>query len=208
MDALPPALFERFERSFRALGATHTRAASVLARCYAEPHRAYHDLEHIAECLAWLDVARGQAERPDELALALWFHDAVYVPLAPDNEAKSARLFADLASEAGVPDACVGRISLLILATTTHAGEAGDALLMSDIDLAILGAPPHRYARYERAIRREFAEVDEERYRLGRTCVLRGFLGRLAIYRTALFAARLEAQARHNLGAALASLES
>src|ERR1044071_4041087 len=68
-----------------------------LARRYAEPHRAYHTAEHIAEVLRWFDWA---AERtgwhdPVDVYLAIVFHDAIYDPLAVDNEARSAALARD-----------------------------------------------------------------------------------------------------------------
>ncbi len=77
---------------------------------------------------------------------------------------------------------------------------------MCDIDLAILGAAPLRYARFERDIRREYACFDELQYRAGRARVLAGFLQRLSIYQTYPFATRLEAQARDNLSRAHAAL--
>jgi predicted metal-dependent HD superfamily phosphohydrolase len=197
----------RFEAVWRAVGANHDNASASLADRYAEEHRAYHDAEHIAECLAWFDRVRELAERPAELEVALFFHDAIYEPLASDNEARSAEMFRQLAREAGVSTEATERIARLIDSTETHEATSGEAALLSDIDLAILGASPARYARYERDVRREYAAIDEASYRKGRAQVLRGFLERVEIYRTPRLAARLEAQARDNLGSALTALE-
>ena len=38
-------------------------ANRILGR-YAEPHRAYHTLQHLEECLGWLDEARHSADQP------------------------------------------------------------------------------------------------------------------------------------------------
>ena len=57
----------RFAAAWRAVGANHDNASAWLADRYAEHHRAYHDAEHIAECLAWFDRVRDLAERPAEL---------------------------------------------------------------------------------------------------------------------------------------------
>jgi predicted metal-dependent HD superfamily phosphohydrolase len=197
----------RFAAAWRAVGASYDNASAWLADRYAEGHRAYHDAEHVAECLAWLDRVRDLAERPAELEVALFFHDAMYEPLASDNEARSAQELRQLAREAGMPTEAVERIVGLIESTATHDAGSGDAALLSDIDLAILGAPPARYARYEREVRREYAAIDEASYRVGRAQVLRGFLERVEIYRTPRLAARLEAQARDNLSSALRALE-
>ena len=53
---------------------------------------------------------------------------------------------------------------------------------LSDVDLAILGAPPSRYERYVVAVRSEYAHVDDRAWRRGRAEVLTSFLDRPAIY--------------------------
>ena len=65
-----------------------------LAAAYAEPHRAYHTAAHIAEVLRWYDWVADEAgwHEPAAVYLAAVFHDAVYDPLAKDNEARSAAL--------------------------------------------------------------------------------------------------------------------
>jgi predicted metal-dependent HD superfamily phosphohydrolase len=194
-----------FTRVWHAVGAHGDEAYAELARRWREPHRHYHDTEHLEECLAWLD-ALGGAERPEELALALYFHDAVYDPTRTDNEAESASLLARLGRDAGVRDEVIARVSALVLSTAKHASSSGDTALLSDIDLAILGAPPARYTRYAHDVRREYAHLDDATYRAGRRQVLTRFLERLSIYQTPSFQ-RLEPQARHNLARELARHE-
>jgi predicted metal-dependent HD superfamily phosphohydrolase len=175
-----------------------------LAAAYADPDRAYHNATHILDCLAELDRSVELAHNSDEVEAALWFHDAVYQPGAPDNEDRSARLAQESFRAAGVaPDSCQ-RIADLILATRhVSASEEPDTQLVCDIDLAILGRPAAEYDEFERRIRCEYAWVPAPLYRESRSAILAGFLRRPAIYQTSLYAAQYESQARQNLERAL-----
>lgn len=192
---------QELTRSWAALGARGEAPFAELMQRWREPHRHYHDLTHLEECLAW----RARVEGSPELTLALWFHDAVYEPRRHDNEAASAALFERHARAASIPSERSARVCALVLSTATHDAHEGEAALLGDIDLAILSAPPARFARFEHDVRREYAHVGDAAYRLGRARVLRGFLERLAIYRTPAFE-HLEGEARRNLTRALASL--
>ena len=163
-----------------------------LSAAYAEPHRAYHTAQHIDECLHHLDAS---GEAAPEIELALWFHDAIYDPKAHDNEARSAEWAAREVGE------LAGTVERLILVTKHHLPAAEDEKLLTDIDLSILGAPPERFAEYERQIRIEYAWVPEDIYERERAKVLQRFRERKHIYSTTYFRDLLEAQARRNLGA-------
>ena len=178
-----------------------------LAASYAEPARFYHTAAHIVDCLTQFDWSRDLAGRPDQVEAALWFHDAVYLPGATDNETRSARVARSSLSAASAPDGVPQRIATLILATT-HADLPSDpdAQLLCDIDLSILGREVAEFDRFERRIRQEYAWVPEPRYRQARSEVLNGFLQRRSIYHTERFAERYERTARQNLERVLAAL--
>jgi predicted metal-dependent HD superfamily phosphohydrolase len=172
----------------------------LLLASYANPARHYHTLQHLAECLDLFDELARLAERPGEAAIALWFHDAVYIPQAKDNEARSAAWACEALRAAGASAAAIERIQRLIMATAHHAApDDPDARLVIDIDLAILGAAPERFAQYEAQVRSEYAAVPARVYAEKRREVLTGFLARPAIYGTPELRARLEEQARSNL---------
>ena len=79
---------QSWARAWRGCGA-RTDGAEVhagLVSRYAEPHRAYHTLQHLAECLTLFAEVRHLVPHPHEVELALWFHDAVYDVHASDNE--------------------------------------------------------------------------------------------------------------------------
>jgi predicted metal-dependent HD superfamily phosphohydrolase len=171
---------------------------------YAEPHRAYHTLEHVGECLLHLDSARHLLKQPVEVELAVWFHDAVYDPRRTDNEEQSAQLARRVLLPEGIETSVVERVMELIRLTThEHDYLEGDAALMCDIDLAILGAEPKRFDRYDRAIRQEYVWVPEEIFRRERGKLLARFLDRPHIYHTPFSRDRLEKQARENLARAM-----
>lgn len=193
-----------------------------LLQAYSEPHRAYHTLQHLQECLNLFDEVRDLARHPAEIELALWFHDAVYQPRRSDNEALSAqwalRAVAQAQSQArgmgASPDTPVGmaaplarvdeaglsRIEGLILATRHDAQPTEpDSQLLVDIDLAILGAKPQRFDEYDAQVRQEYRWVPALLYHFRRKAVLRGFLDRQPLYATAALRDRLEDQAHANL---------
>ena len=179
---------------------------SLLDR-YREPQRHYHTVQHLDECFERWPEIRDHAAHPAEVALALWFHDAIYDTHRSDNEALSAVLARDTALGLGVAADASQRIDDLIL-FTRHAvePEGPDAEALVDVDLSILGATSARFDEYERQVRREYAWVAEETFRKRRAEVLGQFLGRRHIYSTALFRERYEPRARANLERSLQAL--
>lgn len=195
-----------FLQAWRAVGARGEADACLeaLRRAWREPQRHYHSLQHLSECLDLLRAHRDSAQRPDELVLALWFHDAVYAPRAKDNEQRSADWARQALDEAGADPATTARIHALILDTAHAADPApGDPSLLVDIDLAILGAAPERFAEYERQVRAEYAWVPGFLFRYKRRQLLRDFAKREPLYRTSALRERLQAQARINLAQAI-----
>jgi predicted metal-dependent HD superfamily phosphohydrolase len=184
-----------------ALGETPTATAAgqeLLAR-YAEPHRRYHDLVHLAEVLRALETLCAEIPRP--VLLAAYWHDAVYEPTRLDNEERSAALAARTLRRLGLPPEEVEEVERLVLMTAQHEPAVGDvsAALLSDADLAILAAPSERYASYAAAVRAEYAHLDEESYRSGRSAVLRGLADRPRLFTTDEAHRRWDAPARENL---------
>ncbi len=193
-----------WQRLLRRCGAHPARAAAlypeIVAR-YSAPGRFYHTLAHVGHVLAVVAALAPYAGDAAVVRLAAWLHDLVYEPGASDNEVRSAALSGEWLRELGLTGALSGEVERLILLTAAHevGGRDDDGAVLLDADLAVLGAPPPAYEAYARAIRREFAHVDEAAYRLGRAAVLRRFLARPALYQTAPMRAAYEARARQNL---------
>ncbi|MEO1170701.1 MAG: N-methyl-D-aspartate receptor NMDAR2C subunit [Myxococcota bacterium] len=195
---------EQFYAALRTLGATEEpRLFEELLTRYQEPHRAYHTLSHVTACLGWLEWSWALAERPNEILVALWYHDAVYEPRASDNEEQSAALARERLSGCGADPTAVDRVARLVMATRDHVGASRDEQLIVDIDLAILGARPALFDAYDHGIRSEYAHVPAPLYAFGRRRVLRRFLESPVLYQTAPLRETLESPARANLTRAL-----
>ncbi|MFL6054163.1 MAG: metal-dependent phosphohydrolase [Actinoallomurus sp.] len=172
-----------------------------LIRRYEEPHRRYHDAQHLAEVLDRVDELAGEADDADAVRLAAWFHDAVYQPLRTDNEERSAVLAERMLADTDLPPETVAEVARLVRMTAAHDPEPGDrnGAVLGDADLAILAADPERYAAYAAAVREEYAAVPDEAFRHGRADVLRALLDAPALFRTTPGRERWETAARHNL---------
>jgi predicted metal-dependent HD superfamily phosphohydrolase len=185
-------------------------AGDDLLRRYAEPDRFYHDGRHLAEVLAAVDAIADQADQPDAVRVAAWFHDAVYRPQAGPgaNEEASAELAETVLAGLGADPRLVRQVADLVRMTANHdAPDADhDAMVLSDADLAILASAADRYQEYAADVRCEYAHVPDPAFRSGRAAILVGFAARPRIYRTEPAYAAWEQLARANLAAELADL--
>lgn len=194
--------------AWKALGATSPDDSyGRLVASYAEPARAYHTLQHINECFQHFERVRDVADCPEEVELAIWFHDAVYDTKVKDSEERSARLAQTCLLEGGVAGESIDRVHNLILATKHVDPPAGtDETLLVDTDLAILGAAVDRFDEYEAQVRREYSWVPLDTYKLERSRILQGFLDRPRVYWSKHFFDTLENRARANLARSIECL--
>ena len=171
---------------------------------YDAPGRHYHNVRHVADCLRELDGVRRLCQDAEAAGAALLFHDCVYDPTRHDNEERSADVAESLLAPLGWDAAFLQTVRAMILATK-HAAPpvTGDAKVVVDIDLSILGRPAEEFDAYERAIRLEYGHVPDAAFAAGRAKVLRMFLDRPGVYSTEEFRQRYEEQARRNLRRAL-----
>jgi predicted metal-dependent HD superfamily phosphohydrolase len=190
--------------------AVDAEGSALLSR-WAEPHRHYHSLEHLATVLSIVDDQEAEAAEPDRVRLAAWFHDAVYDPHTPGdgNERASADLAVISLVSLGVPAETIDAVRALVLLTAGHAAQAGDrdGALLCDADLAVLAAPPAAYDTYAADVRAEYAFVPDAEFRAGRAAVLRHLLELPALYRIPELAERWTEPARANLIRELGALD-
>jgi predicted metal-dependent HD superfamily phosphohydrolase len=183
--------------------------AALLGR-WSERHRAYHDLAHLDEVLHRIDRLAGEAEQPDRVRLAAWFHDAVYDPQATDNEERSAEVATVALAALGLAPDVVDEVARLVRLTATHAVAPGDrdGGVLCDADLAVLASDPLRYQSYVEGVRREYAHLDDQTFARGRSDVLHRLLDRTQLFATSYGRREWEQVARANVAAEMRSLRS
>jgi len=189
VDIVPQAVFEK------------------LIQAYSSTGRFYHNLTHLNHCFSIFDQTRFLAAYPEEVELAIWFHDVVYDTRRDDNEQRSAKWAEKVISQSGLSSSVAERVSDLILATR-HRAEVWntDTQLVADVDLSILGADPELFWRYERNIRKEYAWIPENLFKLRRTEILYSFLSCQYIYHHKQYRGMFEEKARFNLKQAVENL--
>lgn len=182
-------------------------------RRYDEPHRHYHNRQHVLNMLAHVDsVCQHYPDKllvpytRDEMSIATLFHDAVYDigPVPQSNERNSAGLFE--MSCCNMPLDSRERIRRLIMLTASHGklkreGVCDAEALFLDCDLATFAEPRWAVAlETDRAVTREMLQVYTlEQVAAGRKAFLGGLLENEHIYLSRHFESLWETQARRNI---------
>jgi predicted metal-dependent HD superfamily phosphohydrolase len=179
-----------------------------LVKRYREPHRRYHGWAHVKHCLTQFDLAASAMKSPDAVEMALWFHDAVYLPGGQDNERDSAALF-QAAAAGPQPNAYVQTVCDYILLTRHQEVPIdADGCFVVDIDLSPLGVRWTDYLRDSENIRWEAPQVSDDVFFRAQAAFLKAMLARPQIFRTDLFFLRYEAVARENMTAFIERLQA
>lgn len=162
----------------------------VLNAAYQEAQRSYHAWNHIDDLLRKLDDFREISTRPDLIATAIFWHDAVYATRGPDgsfrpdaeNVQDSEALFR---RHTLLPPAEARAVGEMIMATARHLeaeasteyypGFAKDLDLFLDLDLSPLAEPWQIFSENLDKIRFEYAWVPKAVFCLGRLEMLDRF---------------------------------
>lgn len=164
----------------------------------------YHDRLHLTEVLDRLDqlVDAGAEVEATTVALAAWFHDAVYDG-GPDDEERSAQW-----AERALPPEYADEVARLVRMTVHHRPAEDDraGCALSDADLAILAAPRERYDAYVAGVRADFSHVEDDDFRVGRSAVLSDLAAKPYLFHTTQGRELWEASARANLDRELREL--
>ena len=143
---------DRLRERWDSLGATLKMASGASAHWrqflfdhYGADERQYHTLRHLSELFWHLDraTANGWLTRPENVALAIWFHDVIYHGKNGEDEEASALAFERFGKEAGLDASDIASVASWIRLTATHkcseAEHGTDCCLFMDFDMAILG---------------------------------------------------------------------
>ena len=180
---------------------------AFLVAAWDEPHRRYHDHQHLAAVLGLVGQLADAADDPAAVRLAAWYHDVAYDPRRSDNEQVSAER-ARVGLNGLVADERIDEVVRLVLLTISHAVEPGDTngAVLCDADLAVLASPPEAYAAYASAVREEYGHVPDDAFTAGRIAVLEQLLALPELYRLPAVAAEWTPRARANMTAELTLL--
>jgi predicted metal-dependent HD superfamily phosphohydrolase len=109
--------------------------------------------------------------------LAIWYHDAVYIPGDGENVHNSAEL-AKKHLKGQLAEETLNKVEQIILDTNEHKATIEESRAVVDLDLSILGANPESYKVYMQLIRKEYSTVPYKKYAVGRSEFLNDMIKR------------------------------
>ncbi len=214
-------VLRKLPESFQEKIINESYLCGALDAAYNQPHRHYHNLNHVDDMLTKLFLISNpsgnindEKERYvnfdskmdysiEEMIIAILFHDIVYVIGAKPEQNETASHQSANQICAHVFGERFGNIIPLIMATT-HTKDLSsveehttDELLISDLDMSAFSHPYEDFKRSNKCIEDEYLEVfDEAKVYAGRENFLTNILGLNKLFYTEYFN---EANARNNI---------
>jgi pantetheine-phosphate adenylyltransferase len=164
--------YASYQSLFSQYGMNTTSMQEIISR-WQEPHRFYHTEAHLQSLITGIEALfeshRITPQQKDVLLMTAFFHDAVYDPMAQDNEEQSAALFSRMAPSSSDSDL----IKQFILDTKTHQPTSALSALFSDLDMAIVTKSDFvTLLTWEKGIAREYQFLDYSLYKQHRLIFL------------------------------------
>lgn len=169
---------------------------------YSEPHRTYHNLNHLYQMLGEYDLVSTELKDPEITLFALYYHDLIYDVTSKTNEDESANIAKERLSVLKIENERIKTCMEHILATKSHRlGDRchPDTSYFLDIDISILGSEETKYYEYANNIRKEYSIFSDADYQTGRVQVLHHFIENIRLFHTDIFFDRYEMRSRHNV---------
>lgn len=167
---------------------------------YNEPQRHYHTMAHIEHCMAMFNECKSLVENADALELSIWFHDVIFEPGKPDNEARSAELYLEYSD--GVHAADLRELVARLIMATLHDGsslEDSDAAFMVDIDLSSFGLCWEAFLKDSGDLRAENPGLSDAKFYRNKAEFLTKLRARERFFLSDFFYPRFEQQAHRNI---------
>lgn len=171
---------------------------------YSKTNRAYHNLEHISDCLVSFSLfvqnvghAYGNSQA---IFTAIYFHDIIYSSRADNNEEASAAVAQSVLLSLGCSDSFIKNVKNLIMVTKhNRAPQTEEEKLIVDIDLLGFALPWDEYIEMTKKIYQEFSHYPMDVFLSGRKQFLKEhFFSKDRIYHTPYFYENYESLARDN----------
>lgn len=200
-----------------------TKTLNALADAYGESHRDYHGTSHIIDLLQKLDARRHLAKRPDLIAHAILWHDAVYrtneevdgvVKHRPDalNVEASAKWF-EKTEVRLMPEERL-EISAMVRTTNGHTLDSlprgdqryNDRALFLDLDLSVLALPADEFRANTTRIRAEYPHISAVDFCNGRAAFFDQYGQKEVLFYHPVTAKEFDGPARENMRRAAVEL--
>lgn len=150
---------------------------------WREPHRVYHDLEHLSNILELIERAKDQKSLTDEqfedLVLIAFFHDVIYDTHGKNNEEQSAELFRQMCG--GTIDPARFKTIYSAIMDTEYKGDfyamasSPESQMFMQFDLdGLVNGNLSRMITDEKKVFKEFGFVDFATYKEVRLNILKG----------------------------------
>ena len=197
---------------------------AYLSALLTQPHRHYHNITHINDCLVelykMLQANVANVYEP-ELTYAIWYHDAIYNPYALTgvNEEQSAQLYTDYQVHYGKSSKFIhDEVAYAIRATAFHINtqqfedakseqEIDIATFMLDIDLSGLGKYKPIVAFNSLNIAKEYPQTHPIDFIQGRFKFFTALNKRESFYYTDYFKSLYDERAKANVAYELRVLQ-
>lgn len=190
---------------------------SMLTTLYTQPHRKYHNINHINDCLVeleniphWTILTKNMngINEIDIVESAIWYHDAVYNPYSKQNEYNSADLLPEITEK---NRKFIPAVRHAILSTAFHLITQNNlspaAQVMLDIDLSGFGKDRFVFAQNGINIRYEYYNTKLKEFLEGRYKFYQALVKRPTLYYTEHFYNLYHTKSRENIEWEISLLE-
>lgn len=173
---------------------------------YSQPHRRYHNLEHVNYLLSALTAV---PQPSPALLMAALYHFFFYDATRDDNEKRSADYLRTKLQAAGVNANFIDAVTAIMLAPINSVDmsfSSVESQHLADADMSIYGESPEVYNRYIAAVREEFGNLGDFNWYQTRVRFLLGLLKQNRIFHTEEFYSKFEKHARSNMATELITM--